>query len=333
MGGSIYSVVGADKPESLVGAGISGVVYSEYDLMPRNTHQLIQPMLKESGGWAIFLYTPHGRNHGYDHWERVRQLPQEEHYTELLTVRDTLQWTGYDIDELIEEARAEGFSEEKIQSEYFCSFDAPTEGSIYGELIMDMEQQERIGKYSWDYEYPVNTAWDWGMDDHCVIWFFQIIGDNVYFIDYERDRAKGMGEYAKMLREKPYTYGAHYVPHDMNVRETTGLTRIENARKYGLDLNLNPRTSVLDKIEGGRVVLRHCRIDATNCKDGISDLRDFKREYDEKQNRYKDNPAHDYASHGADAFMEACKVVRFIKQRTRKRLPTNYKKKEYSVKI
>ena len=333
LGGSIYSVVGADKPESLVGAGVSGVVYSEYDLMPRNTHSLIQPMLKEADGWAMFLYTPHGRNHGYDHWQRVRALPQEKHYSELLTVRDTLQWTGYDIDELIEEARSEGMSEEKIQSEYFCSFDAPQEGAIYGSLLLEMEKNDQIGKYPWNYEFPVNTAWDWGMDDHCVIWFFQIIGDNVYFIDYYRDHGKGVGEYAKVLREKAYTYGEHYVPWDMNVRESTGITRLENARKYQLNMTLNQRTSVLDKIEGGRVVLRHCKIDSELCKDGIADLRDYKREYDDKTSRFKDNPCHDYASHGADAFLEACKVVRFVRQRANKRLPSNYKKKPYSINI
>lgn len=324
IGSSIYRVIGGDNPESLVGSGIKGVIFSEYDLMPSNTFNLIQPMLKESGGWAIFAYTPHGRNHGYDHWERVRQLGEDKHYAQILTVEDTQKWTGYDIDELIEEARAEGLSEEKIQSEYFCSFDAPMEGSIFGADIKQAEDDGRIGNWQADPDLPVNTAWDWGQDDHCCIWFFQIHGDDIVFIDYMIDNNKGMPEYVSQLRARGYHYGAHYVPHDMAVRETNGLTRIENAMNYGIRLDVVPRVGIPEKIEAGRSLLRRCKINKIKCYEGIANLRSYSREFDEKFNRFSDKPKHDYASHTADAFMEAAKMTKWIKTTQNVPMSRNY---------
>ena len=40
-------------------------------------------------------------------------------------------------------------------------------------------------------------------------------------------------------------------------------------------------------------------------KEGIKCLKNYRKEFDEKNNRFKDSPLHDWASHGADAFRYA----------------------------
>jgi len=47
----------------------------------------MRPILRENGGWAIFDYTPRGKNHGYSLYQMARQNP--EWYAEVLSISDT----------------------------------------------------------------------------------------------------------------------------------------------------------------------------------------------------------------------------------------------------
>lgn len=60
-------IKGADKPDSLRGVGLGGVVLDEYADMKQNVFdEIIRPTLVDTGGWAIFIGTPRGFNHFYD---------------------------------------------------------------------------------------------------------------------------------------------------------------------------------------------------------------------------------------------------------------------------
>jgi PBSX family phage terminase large subunit len=65
--GSRISIKGADKPDSLRGVGLDGVVMDEYaDMKPNVFSEIIRPTLVDTDGWAIFIGTPKGFNHFYD---------------------------------------------------------------------------------------------------------------------------------------------------------------------------------------------------------------------------------------------------------------------------
>ena len=69
----------------------------------------------------------------------------------------------------------------------------------------------------------------------------------------------------------------------------------------GLDIRVAPRLSVADGIQAVRRLLPRCWFDK-DTKAGLDALRNYRREFNEKQNVYYDKPLHDWASHGADAF-------------------------------
>ena len=73
--------------------------------------------------------------------------------------------------------------------------------------------------------------------------------------------------------------------------------------RLGLEnIKIIPRTSnVYADIQAVRGVLPLCRFNNAT-KIGYGCLRDYRREYDDKNRCFKDNPLHDYTSHGADAF-------------------------------
>ena len=64
-GGSQWQVIGTDNVDRLVGTNPVGCVFSEYPLQNPRAWDFIRPILAENGGWAVFSYTPRGRNHGY----------------------------------------------------------------------------------------------------------------------------------------------------------------------------------------------------------------------------------------------------------------------------
>src|SRR5688572_15313537 len=63
--GANYQVVGTDDINSLVGTNPIGCIFSEYSLHDPGAWEYLRPILKENGGWALFIYTARGRNHGY----------------------------------------------------------------------------------------------------------------------------------------------------------------------------------------------------------------------------------------------------------------------------
>ena len=119
--GSIWQMAGSDRYDSLVGSNPVGVVFSEYSLSDPAAWDYIRPILRENDGWALFIYTPRGRNHGYELFNMA--LGNDDWYAERLTINDT----GVLTEEDIQAERESGMSENKILQEYYCDFDADTD--------------------------------------------------------------------------------------------------------------------------------------------------------------------------------------------------------------
>jgi len=72
--GSILSIHGSDKPDSLRGVDFSGVVMDEFALIkPMVWEEIIRPIIAQSSDrWAMFTFTPKGRNHAFKYWTRAK---------------------------------------------------------------------------------------------------------------------------------------------------------------------------------------------------------------------------------------------------------------------
>jgi phage terminase large subunit len=87
VNGSIIQLIGADNIDRIVGTNPIGCVFSEYSLMKPEVWEYIRPILAENGGWAVFIYTPRGMNHG---WKLLQQAKSEPGwFSEVLTVEQT----------------------------------------------------------------------------------------------------------------------------------------------------------------------------------------------------------------------------------------------------
>lgn len=323
--GSIYQVVGTDNVDRLVGANPVGVVFSEYSLQDPRAWNYIRPILAENGGWALFIYTARGRNHGYDLLNMAKK--NESWFQQVLTVEDT---RAIPI-EAVDEERASGMPEEMIQQEFYCSFDAPLVGSYYGNAMARLLADGHLGKIPYDPVLEVHTAWDLGVGDSTSIVFFQMSGNEIRLIDYYENSGEGLPHYVKILREKEYVYGDHFAPHDIQVRDfSTGKSRIEVARELGVKFRIVANLRIDDGIEAVRSVLPRCYFDETKTAHLIEALRQYRKDFDDKNKVFRDKPMHDWTSHPADAMRYLALGIRDRINRRNINLP-RLAEAEYSI--
>ena len=155
----------------------------------------------------------------------------------------------------------------------------------------------------YDSAYPVDTYWDIGVGDNCTIWFVQRKPTGFHYIDYYENNGKGVDHYATIIRERRYKYGRHVWPHDGEQREFgTGITRREMARKHGLNVEIQKRQKVDDRIQASRSRISISFFDETKCKRGLDALFNYQTEWDGKAQMFKNKPKHDWSSHGSDSF-------------------------------
>ena len=299
--GSIFQVIGTDNMDSIVGTNPVGCVFSEYALQDPQAWDFIRPILAENDGWAIFNYTPRGHNHGKDLFDMAEK--SDKWFCQLLTVDDT----GVIKQDTLDQERSEMFdrtgNDALFMQEYYCSFEAPVEGAYYGTQLIKAEQDKRITKVPYESTIPVDTYWDLGVGDSTAIWFVQNVGMEVRIIDYYETSGEGLTHYAKVLQEKNYVYGNHNAPHDIRVRElTSGKSRLETAASLGINFNVIANHSIDDGIDAARNILSRCWFDKDKTARGVSALKSYHKEWDEKNKTWKSHPLHDWSSHGADAF-------------------------------
>lgn len=288
---------GSDNPDSLRGQYFDLVILDEIaDQNPKIWNEIIRPALADRKGKAIFIGTPKGQNH----FKELRDRAESEPDWALLEFRASE--TGIVAAEELQAAKRE-MGDDKYAQEFECSFHAAIEGSYYGKILNELETQGRYCEVKRDDLCKTYAAWDLGVSDSTSIWIAQTVGKEIRLIDYIENHGQGLDWYVRELTERGWHKAEHLLPHDVQVRELgTGRARLEVLQEAGLSCTVVPRLGVADGIQAVRRMLPDCWFNVPQVKQGLECLRNYRREYDEKRNVFFDNPLHDWASHGSDAF-------------------------------
>lgn len=67
---SYIQLIGANDPDRLRGAAPLGCVFDEYDTMHDDAWPIVEPILRENGGWAWFVGTPKGKAKLFELYQR-----------------------------------------------------------------------------------------------------------------------------------------------------------------------------------------------------------------------------------------------------------------------
>jgi hypothetical protein len=183
---------------------------------------------------------------------------------------------------------------------------APIQGAIYAEAIERARSEGRICPFPIDGSNLVHTSWDLGAPENTIVWYFQIVGREIRFIDHDKGDKGTLTERVAYMLAKGYNYGKHYLPHDCEQTERTGsnfLTEIAKAGLPGNSLSTIPRTaSVWIGINHALELFPALAFRSPQCDDGLAALSCYRTKREGEGALTTDEPVHDWASHTADAF-------------------------------
>jgi hypothetical protein len=298
--GGVYQCGGMDNPDSWRGGYADEVIEDEADdVVATGLDMVVEPMLADYSGSRVKIGTPKGNGRLSQAYDDAGEDPA--------AARFLLPWqkTGVFDAEQIAKLRRD-LDEEEFAQEMECSFTSPNSGSYFGKWLDAAVADDRVCRVLYDPKLPVYTSWDLGMDDCTAIWFFQRSPAGEWrFLEYHEDNGVGLDTYAKLLHQKPYVYGKHFLPHDIEVREMTN--RGQSRRTYLEGLGVRPITVVpaanpADRIQAARNMFPRAWFDAKGCERGLKMLRAYRRQWNEHMGVWRAEPVHDGASHAADSF-------------------------------
>jgi phage terminase large subunit len=317
-GGSTWQVIGSDNFDSLVGSPPVGVVFSEWALSNPQAWAYLRPILRENKGWALFNFTPRGRNHAVKMFEG--HLHDPDWYCEKLTADQTNVFSRAELDTELAEYKGENGpddGEALFQQEYYCDFDAPIVGGFYAKQLATLSDNQ--GEFAYDPGAPVETASDIGRtDDLCTV-FYQKHHMRIHVIDCEIEAGKDVPWLAKLLQDKPYVYkvssedkaAAHTLPWDATPKTfASPLSVIQQLAGFGIRTRIAPNLDVQDGIQALRTLLPRIYFNVGTSTQTESQkrvarlvdaLRNYQRVFDLEKKVFKKVPLHNWASHPADA--------------------------------
>ena len=300
VNGAKIRLFGADNADAMRGLGFDGLYLDEYgDFKPSVWGNVVRPALSDKQGWCVFGGTPKGKNQFWNIYETSKRLPNEWFSLSLPASKSKLL-----PESELDAARAQ-LAEDQYLQEYECSFEAAIIGAIWGTEMRKLTEDGRITKVENQIEVKTHTAWDLGHTDDTAIWWYQVIAGEIHIVDFFALSGGTIEEFVSKIKEKPYNYGKHYLPHDARARTLAsgGKSVIEQmAAHLGINnLAIVPSLTVQDGIQAVRMALPRCWFDAEKCADGIEALRQYQREYDEDKKAFRQTPKHDWTSHPADA--------------------------------
>lgn len=311
INGARITLFGADNPDALRGPFFDGAVLDEYaDIAPSLFKQIVRPALADRGGFAIILGTIKGRNQLWELYSAARNDPAW--YTALLRASETGVLPEPELAEMKRQ-----MTEDAYAAELECDPYAAILGAYYAKEMQAAELEGRLVDDLPVLDAPIHCAWDLGNGANMAIWAFQVGEKGPLVHDFIQIAGYYFDDYIRELNNRGYR-GFDYLPHDAKVHSfETGRTRLETLQQAGRKPILITRHKTDDGINAAKMTLRISKFNVNKCAVGLEALRQYRQEWNERARVFRDEAAHDWASHGADAFRYLAMAWKMI----RKELP------------
>ena len=211
-------------------------------------------------------------------------------------------------------------------------FEAVTEGAYYAADLTKAKAEGRIGRVGPDPLMTYRAIWDIGgtgaKADACSIWIAQFIGREIRWLDYYEAVGQPLATHVSWLREKGYGKALCVLPHDGATNDKVFSVSYESALcDAGFEVTVVPNQgagAAKMRIEAARRLFPQMWFNEETTEAG----RDALAAYHEKRDDKREiglGPAHDWASHGSDAFgLGAVAYEQPAAEREKKRAQVNH---------
>lgn len=189
------------------------------------------------------------------------------------------------------------------------AFEQSMEGCYFTSQMLAARKEGRIGHVPYLPGYPVNTFWDIGARDGAAVWFHQHVNGANRFIRFYEAWDEPYSHFVAEMQKHGYVWGKHYLPHDAEHRRQ-GQNDNKCAKEMLEELGLSG-IEVVPRVDRKILGIQQTRnqfptywIDSERCESGIKHLDQYRKEWDTRLGRWKDEPRHDIHSEAADALRQ-----------------------------
>lgn len=318
VSGSTIDYTGLQSHTAQSIKSFEGVDYcwvEEAQTVPASSFDILTPTIRKAGSevWLsmnpILLSDPA--------WQMFCMRPDPDVACVHVTYRDNPWFT----EELEKERRRalENMEPERYENIWEGTPKGQVEGAIYGRQIAWMRKAGRIGRVPPVQRLRVNAFLDLGtsVGNATAVWMHQHHGTQHLFLQYWADTGRGMRHWWQVMNtwraQQGLRWGAIYLPHDgranLQAAEVTNrqeiLERLAADDQQSVEIQAVPRVTDLSAaLELTAERMADALIDEAGCADGISALENYQYEWDSERQAFKRQPAHNWASNGADAFRQ-----------------------------
>jgi phage terminase large subunit len=308
--GSIIRVIGSDiDPDKLRGVNVRGAAFSEYAYSDPRVLHILMPVFRQNNGWFILQTTFNGQNHAYRFMQEIKDNP--DWYCRVDSIETLIDSKGqrYVTDDMIEDDRRSGMPEFMIQQEYYSVIQLNQETLYFANELNYLYKSERIIPELYLPDRRVRMHMDIGWNDKtaCVLEQNDEIG-NPNIISYTENNNKAFEYYIRWAEGECNQLGLLlseiYAPHDGQKHDfNTGKNTVDFGRDLGYNVYIVPKpTSKFNAIQSMRRMIPRAKFNKEKTKRLLECLSNYSKEFDTKRGVYKDEPLHNWASHGVDSF-------------------------------
>jgi phage terminase large subunit len=196
-------------------------------------------------------------------------------------------------------------------------YETVNEGAYFARQLAEAKAQGRIGVVAPDPLMTLRAFVDIGGTgqnaDSFALWVAQFVGMQVRVVDYYEAQGQPMAAHAQWLRDRGYTPDRLqiWLPHDGEKADTVfSVTPKSALESLGYSVTHVPnqgKGAAMKRVEAARRLFPSVWIDQEKCAGGLAALGWYHEKRDEARGIGL-GPAHDWASHGADAYGLMCCV-------------------------
>jgi hypothetical protein len=159
VNGSVISLKGADRPDTLRGVGLDYIVLDEFqDMRKAVWDEVLRPTLATTGGGALFIGTPKSFNHFHKLYERGQKQRNRKGGREWRSWQFPTIMSPFVPTAEIEQAR-EDLDPRTFRQEFEATFE-----TMSGRVYYPFDRAKHVGKYPFNPALPIWIGQDFNID-------------------------------------------------------------------------------------------------------------------------------------------------------------------------
>lgn len=235
INGSTLFVLGATNAEALRGANAKIYFFDEFVDLPSGVLGVVRPITNRNGGKIIIASTPKQDGISGGTFKKLHEMAKIRPKQYTCYIPGDRFMSKEEMELLRQEYIDEYGNDFLYRQEILLDWGQSSTASYYGEIMSAKDKDGSIGEHPYNPAYPVYTGWDLGRSDSMVILFFQYFKGKPRIIDMISKEGSSIKGMAQELKDKPYLYGWHFLPHDGTVASLNdGTTRLATLQQEGI---------------------------------------------------------------------------------------------------